>query len=210
MTRTIDSLRVIATAEPEASATSPAGSANAAMDRYANGDDGAFGELYDLLAPRLYGYLLRQTRNTARAEDLVQQTFLQMHCARGRFMAGADVVPWAFAIARRLMIDGMRRGKREVLSSHDDESVGIEAVAAGLSADDEVHAKQIATRIHRELARLPEAQRVAFELVKQDGLSMAEAADVLGISVSAVKLRAHRTYEALRAVLGDLVLGSSL
>jgi RNA polymerase sigma-70 factor (ECF subfamily) len=209
MTRTIDPLRVIASAEPEVHATSSS-AANAAMDRYANGDDGAFGELYDLLAPRLYGYLLRQTRNTARAEDLVQQTFLQMHCARGRFISGADVVPWAFAIARRLMIDGMRRGKREVLSSQDADSLDAEPVAAGLAADDEVHAKQIAARIHHELARLPESQRVAFELVKQDGLSMAEAAEVLGISVSAVKLRAHRTYEALRAVLGDLVSGGSL
>jgi RNA polymerase sigma-70 factor (ECF subfamily) len=210
MTRTIDPLNLIAAAEPEEQATSPAAAANAAMDRYANGDDGAFGDLYDLLAPRLYGYLLRQTRNTARAEDLVQQTFLQMHCARGRFIAGADVVPWAFAIGRRLMIDGMRRGKREVLSSQDDESLGAEPVASGLSADDAIHAKQIGARIQRELSRLPESQRVAFELVKQDGLSMAEAADVLGISVSAVKLRAHRTYEALRAVLGDLVSVSGL
>src|SRR4029079_2329134 len=104
------------------------------------------------------------------------------------------VVPWAFAIARRLMIDGMRRGKREVLSSQGDDSPGAELVAVGLSADDAVHAKQIDPRIQRELARLPESQRVAFELIKQDGLSVAEAAEVLGISVSAVKLRAHRTY----------------
>jgi RNA polymerase sigma-70 factor (ECF subfamily) len=138
---------------------------------------------------------------------LVQQTFLQMHCARGRFIVGADVVPWAFAIARRLMIDGMRRGKREVLGQ-DDESKGVELVALGIAADDAVHAKQIAARIGYELSRLPESQRVAFELIKQDGLSVAEAADVLGISVSAVKLRAHRTYEALRSVLGDLVGGS--
>src|SRR5258708_6663302 len=88
--------------------------ASRAMDRYAQGDDAAFSELYDALAPRLYGYLLRQTRNNARAEDLVQQTFLQMHCARGRFLRGADVVPWAFAIARRLMIAGFRRPGREV------------------------------------------------------------------------------------------------
>ena len=206
MTRTIDSLQMIASTESDGHDSSS--SANAAMDRYAGGDDAAFGDLYDLLAPRLYGYLLRQTRNTAKSEDLVQQTFLQMHCARGRFIVGADVVPWAFAIARRLMIDGMRLGKREVLSQ-DDESKGGELVALGIAADDAVHAKQIAARIGRELARLPESQRVAFELIKQDGLSVAEAADVLGISVSAVKLRAHRTYEALRSVLGDLV-GSGL
>jgi RNA polymerase sigma-70 factor (ECF subfamily) len=210
MTRTVEPLRVVATAEPVETVTSDAAAANAAMDRYANGDDSAFGDLYDLLAPRLYGYLMRQTHNTARAEDLVQQTFLQMHCARGRFIPGADVVPWAFAITRRLMIDGMRRGKREVLASDEDESFGPELVAVGLSAYDQVHAKQIAARIQRELLRLPESQRVAFELIKQDGLSLAEAADVLGISVSAVKVRAHRTYEALRAELGDLVAGSSI
>ena len=46
---------------------------------------------------------------------------------------------------------------------------------------------------------------MAFELVKQEGLSMAEAAAVLGTTVSAVKLRAHRAYEALRRVLGDAI-----
>jgi len=56
---------------------------------------------------------------------------------------------------------------------------------------------------------LPETQRVAFELVKEEGLSLAEAAQVLGTTVSAVKLRAHRAYEALRAVLGDVIDGGS-
>ncbi|HEY1958535.1 MAG TPA: sigma factor [Polyangiaceae bacterium] len=50
--------------------------ASAAMDRYASGDDAAFGEIYDRLAPRLLGFLYRQTTDRARAEDLVQQTFL--------------------------------------------------------------------------------------------------------------------------------------
>ena len=59
-------------------------------------------------------------------------------------------------------------------------------------------------RIGAELERLPENQRVAFELIKQDGLSVAEAAQVLGTTVAAVKLRAHRAYEALRAALAEL------
>ncbi len=180
---------------------------NAAMSRYAAGDESAFAAVYDGLASRLYGYLTRQTRDPARAEDLVQQTFLQMHRARGTFVPGADVVPWAFAIARRLMIDGFRRGKREVL---EDTNERDEPVATEPAADDLVQAQQLATRIRRELARLPETQRVAFELVKQEGLSLAEAAAVLGTTVSAVKLRAHRAYEALRAVLGDVVDGGVL
>jgi RNA polymerase sigma-70 factor (ECF subfamily) len=175
------------------------------MTRYAGGDDAAFAVVYDALAPRLFAYLVRQVRDRARAEDLVQQTFLQMHRARGTFLDGAEVVPWAFAIARRLMIDGMRRGKREVLSS-DDGPPSSGPAATDAPADDLVQAQQTATRIREALARLPEQQRVAFELVKEEGLSLAEAAQVLGTTVSAVKLRAHRAYEALRAVLGEAAL----
>jgi RNA polymerase sigma-70 factor (ECF subfamily) len=185
-----------------------------AMDRYARGDDAAFAEVYDLLAPRLYGFLLRQTRAAAKAEDLVQQTFLQIVRARGTFEENAAVLPWAFAIARRLFIDSLRRGKREVLAADDDEqppSARERAVGAGLAAqapprpDEALHARQVADRVRLELSRLPDNQRVAFELIKQEGLSVAEAAQILGTTVSAVKLRAHRAYEALRAVLGDVV-----
>jgi len=146
---------------------------------------------------------VRQTGDAARAEDLVQQTFLQMHRARGSFLPGAEVLPWAFAIARRLLIDGFRRGRREVL---DTEEGRAEPPASGPTADELVQAQELANRIRSELARLPEAQRVAFELVKQEGLSLAEAAQVLGTTVAAVKLRAHRAYEALRAVLGDVLV----
>jgi RNA polymerase sigma-70 factor (ECF subfamily) len=173
------------------------------MERYAAGDDAAFGELYDALAPRLHGFLVRQTRDVARAEDLVQQTFLQIHRARGRFIPGAEVMPWAFAIARRLLIDGLRRRKREVLVANEEDATGTPTVATDAAADDLVQAQQLATRIQQVLAGLPETQRVAFELVKQEGLSIAEAAQVLGTTVSAVKLRAHRAYESLRRVLGD-------
>jgi RNA polymerase sigma-70 factor (ECF subfamily) len=182
---------------------STSAAANAAMERYAAGDDGAFGELYDCVAPRLHGYLVRQTRDSARAEDLVQQTLLQMHRARGRFIRGADVMPWAFAIARRLLIDSIRRRKHEVLASGDEDTGASQAVATDAPADELVQAQELAARFQRALAKLPETQRVAFELVKQEGLSVAEAAEVLGTTVSAVKLRAHRAYEALRVVLGD-------
>jgi RNA polymerase sigma-70 factor (ECF subfamily) len=175
--------------------------ADTAMERYAAGDNAAFARVYDALAPRLYGYLLRQTRDRARAEDLVQQTLLQMHRARDRFVPGADVTPWAFAIARRLLIDTVRRGRREVLTDDGEPDAGT---SADPSADDHVAAVELEARLRRELQRLPESQRTAFELVKSEGLSMAEAAAVLGTTTMAVKLRAHRAYEALRMALGDL------
>jgi RNA polymerase sigma-70 factor (ECF subfamily) len=175
---------------------------DAAMDRYAAGDDAAFAEVYDKLAPRLFGYLLRHTRDRARAEDIVQQTMLRIHKARGRFLPGAEVMPWAFAIARRLLVDSHRRGGREVLAASDDDDQAELLVALDARADDVVIAKETAAKLDAELQRLPENQRVAFELIKQEGLSVAEAAQVLGTTVAAVKLRAHRAYDALRAALG--------
>lgn len=174
------------------------------MERYADGDDSAFATLYDLLAPRLYGYFLRQTHGAALADDLTQQTLLKIHRARGQFLRGAAVTPWAFAIGRRLLIDDLRRHRREVAPNNDEDALE-RAVSEAPAADDLVQAQETAQRIRNALLDLPTSQRVAFELVKQEGLTFAEAADALGITVAAVKLRAHRAYEALREVVGDLL-----
>lgn len=170
------------------------------MDRYAGGDETAFPELYDALAPRLFRFALRTTGDAQAAEDVVQLTMLQVHRARGQFVRGASVVPWAMAIARRFAIDTHRRGRKESLFvAEPPETASDEA-----SAEQIAQAAETARRIERELAKLPETQRTAFELVKQEGLSVAQAAAVLGVTVSAVKLRAHRAYQALREALGDL------
>src|ERR1051325_9150123 len=122
------------------------GDADAAMDRYASGDGEGFSVLYDLLPPRLYGFLLRQTRDPSRAEDLVQQTMLQIHCARGRFIRGAPVTPWAFAIARRLLIDAARRRKVECVDPIDRDGAGAidRAIAPDRPADEQIHSTEVA------------------------------------------------------------------
>jgi RNA polymerase sigma-70 factor, ECF subfamily len=182
----------------------PRAEADAAMERYAGGDDASFGMVYDALAPRLYGYLLRQSRQRARADDLLQQTMLHIHRARSTFIPGSDVTPWAFAIARRLLIDSLRRGRREVLSDDGEVDPGADH---GPMADEVAEARELALRVERVLAKLPRSQRTAFELIKNEGLSVAEAAQVLGTTVAAVKLRAHRAYQALRSALGDVLGG---
>jgi RNA polymerase sigma-70 factor (ECF subfamily) len=172
-----------------------------AMERYAAGDDAAFAELYDLLEPRLYGYLLRRTRDVAETEDLLQQTLLQIHRARSSFIAGADVLPWVFAIARRLVIDNARRTRRDALLTDDGELADV--VAGTALADDVAHANELAQRLEHALAELPEPQRIAFELLKRRGLSISETAETLKITVGAVKLRVFRAQEALRAALRE-------
>jgi RNA polymerase sigma-70 factor (ECF subfamily) len=179
--------------------------ANAAMDRYARGDDAAFSVLYELLAPKLFAFLGRRTRDRAQAEDLLQQTFLQMHRARRHFCEGAAVLPWAVVIARRLLIDKVRHGKREVLVKDDALDIA-EPRSPDPAADQLLALRRLTRQVEAELGRLPEASRVAFELIQLDGLSIAEAAEVLGTTGAAVKMRAHRAYEALRQSLGPNAL----
>ncbi len=179
------------------------------MERYATGDDAAFAEVYDAIAPRLLGFLRKATGDDSAAQDLMQQTLLQMHRARGSFIAGAAVTPWAFAIARRLVIDRARRRRVErrlfADAPADADQTAFQPIAATAAADELLHASRLERRVLERLESLPEIQRTAYRLLQQEGLSLKGAADVLGTSVTAVKLRAHRAYKALRAVLREEV-----
>jgi RNA polymerase sigma-70 factor (ECF subfamily) len=109
-------------------------------------------------------------------------------------------LPWAYAIARRLCIDEFRRRKSDLLWSA--KELADDCRLAGGAPDDDLALRQLAEQIQVELERMPETQRVAFELLRIEGLSHDEAAQVLGTTVSAVKLRAFRAYGAIRAALG--------
>jgi RNA polymerase sigma-70 factor (ECF subfamily) len=82
----------------------------------------------------------------------------------------------------------------------DDDRMAYEPTAA---ADDVLHARRLEVRLRQRIEALPELQRTAYRLLQQEGLSLKGAAEVLGTSVTAVKLRAHRAYVALRAVLRE-------
>ncbi|HEY0191699.1 MAG TPA: RNA polymerase sigma factor [Kofleriaceae bacterium] len=176
------------------------------MQRYCDGDAGAFRELYALVAPRLYGYLLRMARERALADDLLQQTFLKVHRARAAYVRGADPLPWIYAIAHRTFIDEARRGKRAVVRVGGDDE--LPEIAAGLTGESEDRRDdgradpELVSATLDALAELPPQQREAVVLTKLDGKSVAEAAEIAGTTVGAMKVRAHRGYEALRRLLG--------
>jgi RNA polymerase sigma-70 factor, ECF subfamily len=180
--------------------------ADRAMERYACGDEAAFVELYDELAPRLYRFAVRWTRSQSAAEDTVQQTLLQIHTARHRFMRGSAVLPWAYAIARRLLIDLGRRGGREELRAHDVRDADEPATAP--APDEALHHRRMEAEARRDFDLLPSGWREAFELVKFEGLSVAETAEVLGITRGMVKIRAHRATEALRKAIARRLHGA--
>jgi RNA polymerase sigma-70 factor (ECF subfamily) len=162
------------------------------MSRYAVGDAAAFSELYDHLAPRIHAYLIRFLRNEASAEDALQHTFLQLHLHRGRFNVGARVEPWVYAIARAAALDVLRRERRRPLEPLDDD------IVASTSPEALADAGQLSAALELELAAISPKLREAFLLVRVDGLSHAEAAQVLDIEESATKVRTHRATQWLR------------
>jgi len=183
------------------------------MQRYCDGDAGAFRELYALVAPRLLGYLLKMARERALADDLLQQTFMKVHRARAAYVRGADPLPWIYSIAHRTFIDETRKHKRAVVRVGDADE--LPEVAAGLTGEsddrrDEVRGDPALLAAALDaLAELPAQQREAVVLTKLDGKSVAEAAEIAGTTAGAMKVRAHRGYEALRKLLGRAVADPS-
>ncbi len=174
---------------------------NATMDRYATGDGRAFSALHKALYPRLLAYLTRMCGSSVAADDLVQETFLRMHRARSTFASGGAVLPWAYAIARNVHIDHARAGKLRATERLGSDP-GSEPAGSG---DVESHAiaSEAARIVQLTLAGLPASQREAFVLLRYEGLSVADAAAITGATPTAVKLRAFRAYEALRAALAE-------
>jgi RNA polymerase sigma-70 factor, ECF subfamily len=177
---------------------------DAAMDRYAAGEAAAFTVLHRALYPRLVSYLLRMTGSTSAADDLVQETFLRLHRARATFARGAAVVPWAYAIARNVYTDHVRASKHRDTERLPTDPGPDAFDRAAPDGEAEAIAAETARVVTNVLASLPAAQREAFVLLRYEGLSVQDAAAVLGTTATAVKLRAFRAYEALRAALADV------
>jgi RNA polymerase sigma factor (sigma-70 family) len=172
--------------------------ASVAMARYAEGDGGAFAELYAELAPALTRYLRRVVRDQSAVDDLLQQVFLQMHLSRERFLLGSRVEPWAFTIGRAVAMEWLRRDYRRRAKEP------VDGLVPPQPADDPLvglSASELSDALRAELEGLSPKLREAFLLVRVDGLTHAEAAEVLGIEESATKVRAHRATNWLREKL---------
>ncbi len=170
------------------------------MRAYRTGDHAAFKELFRRYAPALHGMLRRQCRSED-AQDLVQQTFLHFHRARLDWKEGAPVRPWLFTIALNVRREAWRRKGRRRETTLDAEPAARTTNAAQL-----LEAREDVDRLHEGLDALPAAQREVIELHWLHGVGFPEIATIVGASLSAVKVRAHRGYERLRELLVVLFL----
>lgn len=174
------------------------------MDRYARGDAAAFPELHRAVAPRVVGFLHRLAGNPTVAADLAQETFARMHRARGAFVAGAPALPWIYTIARNTFLDDRRKRAMRSIVVSDEALAEAQPDVPGTRPDRQFEARETLGRVRAALATMSVPQREAFILVRFEGFSLRDAAEVLGTSEASVKARAFRAYEALRQAMADV------
>ena len=175
------------------------------MKRYCQGDRHAFDELYAHAAPKLLRYLVRLSGSVSAAEDLLQLSFLKLHRARASYIEGAAPLPWMYTIAHRTFLDHARKHKRAKIVDVGGELPEQRANLRGqlhLDGTESAEDGEELERTMEALQALPPSQRQAVVLTKLDGKSMQEAAEIAGTSTGAMKVRAHRGYQALRKSLG--------
>lgn len=168
------------------------------MVAYQRGELDAFEGLFQALSVNVRNYLASLARSIDRADDLLQETFLQVHRSRHTYTAPRPVKPWVFGIARHVfLMDRRARGrkaKHETLAKEDLPDVPVAALAEDLPVTDELVAV---------LQELPEDRREAVILHHIHGFTFKEIGSMLGITSRAAKLRSFRGVQSLRRLLGE-------
>ncbi len=172
------------------------------LNRLKAGDRSAFAEMVERYSPRIFSLALRMMEDPAEAEEILQETFLRAAKHIGSFRGQSTLGTWLYRIATNLSLMRLRR-KRPVSISLDnsaEESI-VPPVAAGdwsARPESELLNREARAEMKRAILALPDGLRAVFVLRDIEGLSTAEAAEVLGLSIPAVKSRLLRARLALR------------
>ena len=168
------------------------------MRRGQAGDQEAYAELLGLLTSVTRQYTRRKSGAVPWVEDVVQETLISVHRARHTYDPARPFAPWFYAIAAHRLVDVFRR-ERRVTSREQAGDVLPEPVPIR-TVDREGDVDMDAVRA--ALAALPARQREIVEGLKLRDESVRDLAGRLGMSESAVKVTAHRAYQALKKMLG--------
>ena len=165
------------------------------------GDESAFAQLYDAVAPRLYGLVLRVLRDPAQSEEVTQEAFLEIWRTSTRFdPARGSAMGWMMTIAHRKAVDRVRSavaaGRRDHGYHEANQDVDYDTTAEA------AHASIEAERVRKALQVLTPAQRSAVELAFFGGYTHTEVATMLGLPLGTAKTRIRDGLIRLRDTLG--------
>ncbi len=162
--------------------------------------------------PALYTAALRMTRNSADAEDLVQETFLRAYRGFGGFEEGTNLKAWLYKILTNTFINSYRAAKRrpEKADVEDVEDLYLyrrltsnPVAGTGRSAEEEVFDHITDDEVKQAIETLPESFRIAVLLADVEGFSYKEIADITDVPIGTVMSRIHRGRKALQKALAD-------
>ena len=180
----------------------------ALMLRVKQGDMGAFTELVDKYKQPVMNLAYRMLRDATESEDLAQNVFVQVYRSAHRYQVGAKFSTWLFTIARNLCLNEIRRRSRHPADSMDVPHPEQEDHAwhqfedtKTFSPPEKLLHGELEEKIQEAMIQLPENQRIAILLCRQDELSYEDIAKTLGCSLSATKSLIHRGRETLKQKL---------
>ena len=166
------------------------------MTGYQNGSMDDFEKLYGALKQPLLRYLWTFVRNATVAEDLLQDTFVQIHRARQTYTPPRPVRPWIYAITRHVALMHLRSGRRRKEMLADDQLPEV-------PVPPEMEKLADRATLHQMLSELPQASREVLMLHHLLGLSFQEVGQVLGVAAGTAKVRSHRAIKVLRKKLNE-------
>ena len=179
------------------------------MLRYAAGDAAAFDVLYERHKGGVFRYLLRHGTGSA-SEELAHDVWASLIRVRAQYQATAKFTTYLYRLAHNRLIDFYRaEGRAEWVSRDADEGtddiVAAQAGPRGEQPEVQVESRNIAQRISVAVGALPPAQREAFLMQQEGGMSVAEIAEATGVPEETAKSRLRYAVTKLRAALEDLL-----
>ena len=180
----------------------------ALMLRVKQGDTAAFERLVEKYKQPVMNVVYRMLRDATEAEDVAQNVFVQVFKSAGRYEVSSKFSTWLFTIARNLCLNELRRRSRHPADSMDvghpeqeDQPWQQFEDKKTFSPPDTLLQGELEAKIEEAMAELPENQRTAIFLCRQDELSYEDIAEVLQCSLSATKSLIHRGRETLKQKL---------
>jgi RNA polymerase sigma-70 factor (ECF subfamily) len=168
------------------------------MLAYGQGDAGAFETLYKRHRGPLYRFVLRAIKHRSSAEELFQEVWIRVIEARTRYAPQARFTTWLYTIAHNLLVDHWRK-KGLTTVSLDSEDAPSESANPARQAE----GREALARLLHALEALPPAQREAFLLHEESGMTVAEIAAVTGSNEEAAKSRLRYAVAKLKAAVGE-------
>ncbi|MCP4219368.1 MAG: RNA polymerase sigma factor [bacterium] len=164
------------------------------MQKVGRGDVKLLAILFERHHVKLYNYFYRLTWNKSLSEDLTQEVFFRILKYRQTYRAESLFTTWMYKLGRNVYIDNFRKNRKEVpLDDQWDEEPTLEP-----SPLEHAQARQESVYLQKALALLPVAKREVLLLSRFQGMKYNEISQLLGCSLSSVKVQVHRAIKELR------------